>query len=409
MSRSTKSYGTTDLACGSDYRKTKKMRDEKDRKRRKAQKKKVEEEVPTTSEESNSNTVTSSGEGSIITSSSSNNNNTNNNNVDDNGHIVDQSGDGTNTELTAEYSREFLDMETSRKWEKLEMIADFSMTRDQYIAHCEKTGSTDIVFSFANKNLFYSERNDNHFKLDTKKKRDKLKEDHPNDIAKSLEIHDFTSNGLNDHITLIETNVERFSNEGFIGNSDNITAVLMPNQLAKLNKTGQPFKVFNRSMDNNAMLFLQQNPGRSHKNIKKDIRQIHSNRYTIPINHPIIKVFNALNPEKEFREPSTDYALRKQKLVVVSKKFLSEYEPITTEAMKNSISYANITGKEGIVLTFKAPVAPLSRETNEEFVRTKGDSGKPWLGFFHDPNREVLHISFRLLSEYGKCGEDFSL
>ncbi len=77
--------------------------------------------------------------------------------------------------------------------------------------------------------------------------------------------------------------------------------------------------------------------------------------------------------------------------------------------MKNSISYANITGKEGIVLTFKAPVSPEMKAANKLFIESKGAQGAPWLGFFHNQDINVLRINFRLLSEYAKSNEEFTL
>ncbi len=404
-----KPYNPVDLSCGNDYRRTKK---EKERQRRKALKKKEKEQAAASSTTTEDDTTTTTTETSSETEGVVNNNNNNNNNaivVDD--QNVDQAGEEGGTELMSEYSKEFLDMETTRPWDKLEMIGTMAITRDEYLARLEKTGNADLTFSFAEGNLHYGKRNPNHFKLNSSKSRAKVKDDHPNDIAKSMTLHHFTSNGLKDNITLIETNVEKFASEGFIGNSDYITASLMPGQLDELNSNGgsKTFELFSRSMDNNSMVFLQQNPGRSHKNIKADIKQFHSNQFTIPIAHPIMSVYGALNPDKPI-QPSKDKKLRKKGLVVVSKKFLSDYEPITVDAMKNSISYANITGKEGIVLTFKAPILPEAKAAHAEFVASEGKRGEPYLGFFHGNNDlQVLKINFRLISEYAKAGEEFKL
>lgn len=404
-----KPYDAVDLSCGGDYRKIKKNK-EKERQKRKAQKERERKEreaaSSTTSEDTNTETSSETTQEDAPVS----NNNSNNNN-----QIVDQpmeggEGGGGGGDLMSEYTKEFLDMETTRKWNELEMIGSVAITREDYIAQLEATGNGDIVFSFKNENLHYGTRNDHHFNLSSKKSRSRVREDHPNDIAKSMKLEHLTSNGLKDHMTLIETNIEKFSNEGFISNSKNITAVLMPGQLEKLNSgTGQPFKIFDRVMDNNAMLWLQQNPGRSHKNIKADIKEFHNNKFTIPLDHPIINVFNVLNPDKAITQPSEDKALRKQNLTVVSKRFLSTYEPITANAMKNSISYANITGKEGIVLTFKAPISPEAKSAHDLFVSSGGSKGAPWLGFFHDETLNVLRINFKLNSEYAKCDEDFVL
>jgi hypothetical protein len=244
-----------------------------------------------------------------------------------------------------------------------------------------------------------------HTKASGKTNQRKINATH--DIVGVIELNEFTSNGLDNHITNISVNVERHANEGFIGEGDHVCKSLMPRQIRRIMKTGEGFRLVHRTPTNSVMLFQNDHIGKTYKNIANDTRNLGNGKCAIPVDGPVMTVYNAMNPDKQITGPAK--SLKKQNLAIVSEAFVKKYEPLTIDAMKNAISYADITSAEGPVVTFAAPIPESRLADHKLFISSKGTEGKPWLGFFDNHPEESLTIHFRMNAEYVKGGKALQL
>ncbi len=407
MSLSYKNAGEwTTFACPSKRprRKSEKRALEKERKMREEQQKREMEATDTaTSTETSSETSEEVGGGGVVGNTS--NEFVNNPNVQN-----DQTADNQMEGVSEKYTPEFLDAPAKLKWNRVEMIGQCTITKDEYLKQISTTGQTTIEFSVANKRLTFGERDNapdfTHTKASGKTNR-KINASTTHDIVGTMDLKEFTSNGLDNHITNISVNVERHANEGFIGEGDHVCKTLMPQQIRRIMKTGENFRLVHRTPTNSVMLFQNDHIGKTYKNVANDTKSIGQGKYTIPLNGPVITVFNAMNPDREITQPSK--SLKKQGLVIVSETMIKKYQPLTINAMKNAISYADITSPEGPVVTFAAPIPESRLADHKLFISSKGSEGRPWLGFFDNHPEESLSIHFRLLSDYVKGGKELQL
>jgi hypothetical protein len=368
------------------------------------------QQASTSSDDTATSTETSSesSEDGVGSNTTNNNNEFINNPNVQNDRIAD---DQMTTDGTGEkYTQEFLDAPAKLKWNKVEMIGQCTITKDEYLKQITTTGQTTLEFSVANKRLTFGERDNAPDFSHTKAGKSNRKinaSSSTHDIVGTIELQEFTSNGLDNHITNISVNVERHANEGFVGEGDHVCKSLMPKQIRRIMKTGESFRLVQRIPTNSVMIFQNEHIGKTYKNIANDTRSLGQGKYTVPLNGPIITVFNAMNPDKEITAPSK--SLKKQNLVIVSEAMIKKYQPLTINAMKNAISYADITSAEGPVVTFAAPIPESRLADHKLFISSKGTEGKPWLGFFDNHPEDSLTIHFRMNAEYVKGGKELQL
>lgn len=396
----------TTLSCPSRTKKYKKDKSsKKDKKRSKKEKeeknRKANDTTTTgseTSSETSSETTATSTESGEDTNKIENTRDLTNEKVAD-----DQSGE----DLGEKYTPEFLSSPTSIKWSTLEMIGSCHITKEEYFDQIETLGHGNIVYTIANGRLNYGYRDNSPDFALTKSERRRNKSLESHDIVKSMELQDFTSNGLHDDITVVGVNIDKFAGEGFIGETSTVSKILMPNQLRRMMKTGEKFSILNREIRNDVILFQNNHLGKTYKNISRDIKDISSTRCAIPLDGPIVNVFNTMNPERAITKPTK--ALKNANMVIVSRKMVNKYEPITVSAMKNAISYADITSENGVEVTFHCPIPPHKLEQHRLYKSSNGTKGEPWLGFFTNHKEDHLSIRYRLLTEYAKGGKEFKI
>ena len=277
----------------------------------------------------------------------------------------------------AENEKKIMTSEANVHWESVEFIGSMKMEKSKLLNSKGELKENGVLnFNLHDGTLKYGERSNapDFAPLNSKKKASGSSGNH--DIVKSIEMTAFSLKGY-DEKYLIEVNVPKFQSEGFYNESETVNKIILPNELDS--SKGENIQILSRKITNSVILFQNQFPGINPETYQKHIQKCDENFSLVNLNSPIIGIYNAdpRNQGKKILRPQKGFEKTNQ--VMMKNRVVLKYEEKSTEAMKNKISYANITGGFEVKLSAVIPHHRLAE--HKKWVSTSGAQGKQFLAW----------------------------
>ncbi len=205
------------------------------------------------------------------------------------------------------------------------------------------------------------------------------------DIVKSVTLEGFNMKGYEGPIMIHLKSIPKFLEEGHPDGTSYVSFRIKPHMW----KTGQPIVIFDRAIRDSMMQFQENFPGMTPENLMAEVHKAKFDSLSMPINHPIIAMINAQKAaiavkndlanvvvDGEYKNPSQQAT----ETVLVPRALFKKFKPQALDAMKKGLSYANISDSR-FEVAFELPVPSHLQAHHDEFIESKGLSGRQFLGW----------------------------
>lgn len=317
-----------------------------------------------------------------------------------------QETQATRPKMTAEMKR----LEANVEWDTVELHFDHVMNlATDYVTEGNK-GSLKlkdnglVTLSLANELLEMGLRtNAPDFPVLTKEeiaKASNTKKKAPlptaSDIVKSVYLENFAIEGWDERVLLHVKSIPKFQKEGHFGNTDNVNQMIYPGSWKDPNNS---IKIVDRQITNAMIDFQRRYPGVSPKNLDDGIQKAKDDHYLVNLESPMVNMINQEGAAHikggQYKKP--DLVVTNQ--VLIPKSIVKEYRAKTIDSMSEGISYATITSGGGFEIAFEAPVPSHMQANHNEYIKSKGQTGRQFLAFADTPYKSNGHNLNGVLNE----------
>jgi len=240
------------------------------------------------------------------------------------------------------------------------------------------------------------------------------------DIVKSAYLEGFNIEGWSERVLMRLSTIPKFQEEGFFGNSETVTKMIMPHEWKS---QSHRIKIFDRTINNGMFSFQSKYPGASPQNLHKGIQKPVNGFCLVDFNSPVV---GTINIDKKAHVEGGVYlapSLVETNQVAIPKELVKIYTAKALKSMSYGISYGNVTD-DRFTIEFETTVPTHMASAHTEFLKT-GQTGRQFLGFadpyksntmslgavineniksrtaiFKEPNSHALRIQGKLVVQY---------